>query len=160
MSHARGFRPWESHAMEGAPVKTAGWLEIFQTPNMQFYAVEDGVIAAVPAEGALEDGSSAAENLRQTLAYWVSTGRGGVVLVFLDRLASQDKDARRVFQDVDRAWFHGVALIGGTLLSRAMGSFFGGMNKPNSPVKMFRDVPEALAWARAVNAQAGRDMAQ
>jgi hypothetical protein len=41
-----------------------------------------------------------------------------------------------------------VALLVGSPLSRAIGNFFVGLNRPLIPTRMFTDEAEALAWLR------------
>ena len=66
-------------------------------------------------------------------------------------MASQDKEARRVYQsEPEPALMLGSALVGGSLLSRAMGSFFLGLSRPKIPVKMFATLDEAMVWAKKI----------
>ena len=73
------------------------------------------------------------------------------MLVLFDRMKGQDAGARRVYQaEPDSKLLLGTALVGGTLLGRAMASFFLGLSKTQVRVKLFADLKDALRWARAL----------
>ena len=136
-------------------VDTSRWTLVGETANSRYFELEPGILAAVPHPGSKDDRATASENQRFQNEHWCSRGRGGVVLVFFDRMVSQDKDARRVYQyEPDVRYMRATLLIGGTLLSRAMGSFFLGLTRSRIPVKMFGTLDEALAQARQINAEA------
>ncbi len=119
--------------------------------------VEPRILAAVPHEGSRDDFDSATANQRFQNEYFRTAGAPGVVVVFIDRMVSQDAAARRVYgTDLDVALIRGSALVGGTLLSRAMISFFLGISRTRVPVKTFADGQSAIAWAREVNASGTR----
>lgn len=129
---------------------TSSWTHVGDAGNSRYYAVAEGILAAVPREGSVDDLSTARANATFQNDYFRQRGPG-VVLIFFDRMSSQDKDARRVYQSVpDPALMLASALIGGSLLSRAMGSFFLGLSKPKIPVKMFASLDDALPWARKI----------
>lgn len=136
-------------------VDTSGWTFVGETRNTRYFWIEPGALAAVPHPGCIDSPELALENtLFQNDQLRKSDG-GGVMVIFFDHMSSQDKETRRVYQSTpDQEVFHGAALVGGTLLARAMGSFFMGIAKPRIPTKMFPTVAEALVWARALNAAA------
>lgn len=123
------------------------WSPTGETINTRYFAIEPGILAALPFPGAKDDEESARQNIEFQLGYLRRT-RAGVVIVFFDNMVSQDKGARSVYQTVpDPRVLVGTALVGGSLLSRAMGSFFMGLSKPKVPVKMFAAWEPALDWA-------------
>jgi hypothetical protein len=127
------------------------WTPLTPSLNSKNYEVEPGIYAAVPDSGARDTGETARDNIAKQREHLAPRG-GGVVVIFFDNLISQDKDARRVYQaESDPSWMHGTALVGGTMLSRAIGSFFLGLSKPRTPLKMFGSFDDALAWAREQN---------
>ena len=135
--------------MKPATIDTSGWKPVGETSNTRYFEIEPTLLAALPHPGASDDRQTAHENQRFQNEHWRKLGRGGVVVVFFDNMVSQNKDARRIYQEEpDPALMLGTALVGGTLLSRAMGSFFLGLSKPRIPVKMFPSLDEARAWAR------------
>jgi hypothetical protein len=131
---------------------TSGWPFVGETSNSRYYLIEPDVLAALPAAGSADDLATARENVGFQNAYFRTAGHPGVVVVFFDNLVSQDKDARRIYQqEPDLTVLRGVALVGGSLLSRAIGSFFLGLSKPRIALKMFSELAEALAWAHQLN---------
>lgn len=131
-------------------VDTSRWKPIGESSNSRYFEIEKGLIAALPHQGSKDDLASARDNLDFQHRYWREHGPG-VVLVFFDAMVSQDKEARSVYQTgTDPALMLGTALVGGSLLSRAMGSFFLGLSKPKTPLKMFGKVDDALAWAHGL----------
>jgi hypothetical protein len=132
-------------------VDTTRWRFLGESSNTRYFEIETEVLGALPNPGSTDDGETARENLSFQHDHWRKHGPG-VVVVFFDNMVSQDKDARRVYQqESDPALMRGTALVGGTLLGRAMGSFFLGLSKPAIPLKMFGDLEQALAWARDLN---------
>jgi hypothetical protein len=124
------------------------WSPVGESLNTQYYRIDEHVLAAVPRRGSIDDGQTAADNVRFQNRYFERIG-GGVVLVFFDLMTSQDSAARKVYQSApDMRYMLGTGLVGGTLLSRAMGSFFLGLSKPSIPLKMFGSLDDALVWAR------------
>jgi hypothetical protein len=136
---------------------TAGWEHVGDTVNTRYFAIADGILGGVPRPGSVDDAATARENTLFQNAYFRAS-QPGVVAVFFDNLISQDKDARRIYQTMpDPTLLVGTALVGGTLLSRAMGSFFLGLSKPKVPVKMFGTLDDALDWARQIIAAGRRE---
>lgn len=134
-------------------IDTTGWKPVGESANTDYFHIEPGVLGAVPRQGSVDDLASARDNVNFQNTYWREHG-GGVVVVFVDRLASQDKDARRIYQsEPDLSVFWGTALVGGSLLGRAIGSFFLGIARPAVPLKMCATLDDALLWARSINQQ-------
>lgn len=133
-------------------INTKDWKHVGATSNTQYYDVETGILAAVPDLGLADDRKTALENVEFQDDYWHKLGRGGVVLVFFDRLVSQSKEAREAYgTQHDLEVMRATALIGGSVLGRTIASFFLGLFKPQVPVKMFATTADALTWARQVN---------
>lgn len=138
-------------------IDTSTWTPVGESTNTAYFLVEPGILAAVPHEGARDDFASATDNQRFQNEHFRAAGAAGVVIVFVDRMVSQDAAARRVYgTDLDVTVIRATALVGGTLLGRAMISFFLGLSRPRVPVKTFADGPSAIAWARGLNAGAAR----
>ncbi len=140
---------------------TTRWTFLGQSCNSRYFEIEAGLLAAVPQVGARDDLASARDNLAFQHAYWRRHGRPGAAVVFFDNMVSQNKDARHVYaSESDAALMLGTALVGGTMLSRAMGSFFLGLTRPRTPVKMFKDTGAALGWCRGLLAGAAQQVAR
>jgi hypothetical protein len=133
------------------------WSPAGETSNTRYFVAEERVLVGVTNPGSADDGKTARENVDFQNA-WVRKQGGGVILIFIDNLVSQDKDARRVYQTgLDATVFRGCALVGGSLLSRAIGSFFLGIARPRVPIKLCKTVDDGLEWARARNREAKQE---
>jgi hypothetical protein len=138
-------------------VSTSGWKACGSTANTLYFEIGDDVLAGLPHPRSHDTAATARENVAFQNAHWRKRGHGGVVVIFFDNLVSQDKDARRVYQtEPDPALMRGTALVGGSMLARAIGSFFLGLTKPKVPVKMFGSIEDALVWARELNGSANK----
>jgi hypothetical protein len=134
---------------------TSGWESVGETSNTRYFAIRERVLAAVPLPGSSDTLDTARENVTFQGGFFAKRGTRGVVVVLLDNLVGQDKEARRVYQtelDVERVLV--TCLVGGTLLSRAVASFFLGLAKPRVPIKMCKNLDEALAFADGILAAA------
>lgn len=133
-------------------INTKDWKPVGATSNTRFYDVEAGIVAAVPNLGLGDDRKTALENIEFLNGYWRKLGRGGVVLVFFDRLVSQSKEARQAHGTLyDLEVVRATALIGGSVLGRTIAAFFLGLFRPRMPTQMFATTADALTWARQVN---------
>lgn len=133
-------------------LNTDSWTYIGETRNGKVYVIEPDIMAAVPFLGVRDTEDMAREATNFQNNYWRSQGHGGSILIFADRMASLDKEARRVYQqEPDPEYMFGAGLVGMSLLTRAIGSFFLGISKPKIPIKLLKDLDEGLTWARAHN---------
>ncbi len=82
---------------------------------------------------------------------------GGVrhpVLVDIRRIKKISLDARRYYASEDSIGAHlAVALLAGSTMSRMIGNFFLGVNRPKFPVKLFDDESKAIEWLKKVKDQ-------
>ena len=133
---------------------TTGWKALGQRGNSRYFDIENGVLAIVPDEGTIDTAETAKENQEYQYAYFREKGRPGVVVIYFDLIKELNKDARSVYTKSDPRYLCGVALVGGTLLSRAMASFFMGIiSPPPIPLKMFASTEDAVRWAREIIAR-------
>lgn len=130
---------------------TSRWTKIGESVNAEFFAIEPTLLAVVPAEGSTDDATSAAESVRIQLEHLRATSRRAGVIVYMDRVVAQNAAARAVYRDApDPAYQACFALVGGTLLGRAIASLFVGLHPPRVPTRFFATEEEAVAWARAM----------
>ncbi len=102
------------------------------------------------AEVTLED---ARENVAATAR--ITKGRRRPVLVDLRAIRSQSADARAYFAGPDATQVSlAVALLIGSPLSRAIGNFYLGFNRPAMPTRLFTDERAALEWLRVQESSA------
>jgi hypothetical protein len=126
-----------------------GWKTIGRHSNSMYYEPAPNVLVAVPDRGVIDTGDSARMNVAFQRKMFEERGKPGVVLIFFDLIASLEVEARKVYQmETDPQFIRGIGLIGGTLLSRAMGSFFMGLAKPRVQLKMFGDPAQAIEWGK------------
>jgi hypothetical protein len=77
-------------------------------------------------------------------------GRPRGLLMDITEMRSMSREARAFFGEADRARaVYAVALIVNSLLSRSIGNFILGFNRPVVPVRLFTDEAEAVAWLRS-----------
>jgi len=126
------------------------WEPTGRTARTSYFRVSERILAAWPDERCIDDEVSALENNQFQRHYFEQLGKTGVVVIFFDRIASQDRGARTVYaRRTSPDWAAGIALIGGTMLTRALGSFFMGLSQPAVPTRMFPDLATAMPWIDA-----------
>jgi hypothetical protein len=70
-------------------------------------------------------------------------------LVDMRNIRSIERPARQHFAGPETASVQSAAaLLVGSPITRAMGNFFLGLNKPVFPTRLFHDQSEAMAWLR------------
>jgi hypothetical protein len=106
----------------------------------------DGVIAM----GQFHQGAEVAvEHARDNMAALLSlvAPRRVPVLVDLRGIRSQSAEARAVFAGPEAVRVsNAVALLIGSPVSRVLGNFYLGFNKPVTPTRLFTTVSDARAW--------------
>ncbi len=112
-----------------------------------FYLDEQGVIRGREADTGtfeLADAQEAIAAIRQ-----LAGDRKRPLVVDISDLRTMTREARAYFTHPDHGEFlNAVALVVRSLLSRAIGNFFLGLNRPAVPTRLFNDEEEALAWVR------------
>jgi hypothetical protein len=128
---------------------TSTWSPIGRSPNADVFEVEPGVLAVVPFDGSTDTADTAAENIRIQLAHLRASGRRAGTVVFMDHVVAQNAGARDVYRnDPDPTFQTCFALVGNTMLGRAVISVFMGLHRPRVPTRMFGTLEDALAWIR------------
>lgn len=96
-------------------------------------------------QGAEVTAADARENLEATAR--LCGGRVRPVLVDLRGIRSQSAEARALFAGPEgTAVSSAVALVIGSVLSRVLGNFYLGFNRPEVPTRLFTSVAEAEVW--------------
>lgn len=132
-------------------IDTSRWTYVGESSNTKYYFISDCVLGALPNDGAVDTEQTARENVAFQMTHFRARGHAGVTVVFADALRSQDKGARRVYQtEPDARVMLGTALIGNTLLGRAIISFFLGISRPRIPVRLCASLEQAVAWANTL----------
>jgi hypothetical protein len=78
-------------------------------------------------------------------------GKRSPVVVDMTELMSMEREARLYFAGAETAQVEAaVAILIRSPLSRAIGNFFMGLNKPLFPTRLFTSEEEAVAWLKSV----------
>ena len=128
------------------------YTKIGETANTQVYIAESDpdILIIVPREGTKDNRLDASENVAYYHNYARSLGRPCGSLVVMSNMLSQDAEARRAYTTLDPALIYGGALVVGNALSRALGSFFVGLNRPRVPTKLFDTMENGLQWLKTM----------
>jgi hypothetical protein len=128
---------------------TTAWLPIGRSANADFFEVEPGVLAVVPFVGTTDTADTAAESIQIQIAHLRASGRRAGTVVFMDPVVAQNSGAREVYRNAPDPTFQtGFALVGSTMLGRAVASVFMGLHPPRVSTRMFATFEDALAWIR------------
>ena len=137
--------------MEWPPGWDESWKQVGATSNTAYYVDHEGILLVLPYPRSHDTGATARENLDFQHHWFATHDDPPLLMIFFDRLASQDRAARKIYsEDTTLPWALGFALVGGTLLSRAMGSFFLGLARTAIPLKFFPTMTEGRAWLRSL----------
>lgn len=128
------------------------YTEIGRTTNTVVYISESDpdVLIVVPRQGTMDNAQDARENVEFLHAYARSLGRPCGSVVIMGNMLSQEAEARRAYQEIDPGLYYGGALVVEDALSRALGSFFLGLSRPNMPLKLFDTADKAIEWLKTV----------
>jgi hypothetical protein len=106
---------------------------------------DDGVIHGAIEVGVAETLDDAKQNIAAIAQ--LAEGRRCPVIVDISKAKSVGREARRYYSGPECAeTTTAVALVTGSLVGRAVGNFFLGLNKPSFPLRLFNSEEEALAW--------------
>lgn len=131
------------------------WQEVGSTSNTTFYVDHERIMLVLPHLRSHDTGATARINLEFLHGWFASNDDPPLLMIFLDRVVSQDRGARKLYSDdTYDPWALGFALVGGTLLSRAMGSFFMGLSRTAVPLEFFATIPDARPWLHGLKQHA------
>jgi hypothetical protein len=112
--------------------------------------MDDGIVRAEEFERSETEIDDA-----RALLVSVTKLTGGVrhpLIVDISRAKSASREARAFFAGEEMAAaVTCMALVVGSSLARAIGSFFLTFNRPKSKVKLFNSVDDARAWVRSLS---------
>lgn len=116
-----------------------------------YYWVATDVLVAVPESGTIQTEEIAQRSLDEFNRLADRAGRRLAVIVLVDRVTSQDSGSRRVWsRPQERPRRCALALVCASPLSRAIGAFFIGLNRPPTPTRMFRTFDRALEFCQEI----------
>jgi len=116
-----------------------------ETPTTFISVRDDGIVVVRLKQGVEVDLKAAEQNHEATRQ--LIGERRFAVLVDARRARSITREARQFYADpVVRKYTAAQALLVDSPLSRVLGSFFLGMNKPPFPTRLFTSELDAIAW--------------
>jgi hypothetical protein len=137
--------------MEWPPDWDESWEHVGSSANTEYYVDHERILLVLPHPGSHDTAATARANIEFQHKWVAAHDDPPLLMIFFDRLASQDRAARKLYSEsTTLPWALGFALVGGSLLSRAMGSFFLGLSKTAIPLKFFPTMPEGRAWLRSL----------
>ncbi len=137
-------------ALDLPGIDTSSWTWAGSSgPAGAYFLAAPDVLVAVPEDGYIQSETGARESLALFNRIAEESGRRMAVIVLVDRVKSQDAASRRVWSEpTEKNLRCALALVCASPLSRAIGSFFIGLNRPPSPTKMLGTYREALTWCQ------------
>jgi hypothetical protein len=136
--------------MTPPPLVPEQWKPLGRTFNTHYFLLADDVMVILPDKGLKDDGVSARVNMDYQTAYARLVGKRCCVIVFIDSLTAQDREARRIYMaGTQPSLFYATALIVANPLARALGRIVLGLTRPPVPTRLFVSVDDAAAWAVA-----------
>jgi hypothetical protein len=131
------------------PIDTSQWTKVGGTAAGAYYELEPRILFALPHPGYVQDAEGARRSLAEFNRIAGERGQAHVAIVLLDRVVSQNAAARRVWSDeVDQKLMCGMVMVCSSLLARAIGSFYIGLNRPQTPVSMVASLDQGRRAAR------------
>ena len=122
--------------------------------NSDYYAVDPDILLVLPKPGMIDTPATAKIAVDFQNIYARKVGKKCSTLIVFTNLNSQDAETRRIYsENAGNGLFFGNALVVTNSLSRALGSFFIGLSKPPTPLKLFDTVEKGIEWLRSVRPQ-------
>lgn len=121
------------------------------TRTARVWWLEDGIICARALPGIVQTLADAQENAQAE--EYLAGGQRHALLVDMREIRSQDREAREFYAQPENTRSQSaVAILIGSPISRVIGNFFIGFNKPPVPTRIFNNEADALAWLREFRA--------
>ena len=121
--------------------------EVIEFEAGRLWLREDGLVHAVAKPGAEMTLADAREEI--AVIGKIGRGKGLPLLVDFKNLQSQDRGARTYFAGEETAKaVTACAILISSPLSRVIGNFYMGLNKPVTPTKLFTSESEAIDWLK------------
>lgn len=121
--------------------------EVIETRTAKIWLGEDGMVRAVLSPNAQVTLADAKEHIEALVK--VCEGKKRPILVDMSRTKSLDAEARAYYTveegpKIEQA----TALLVGSPVSKIIGSFALGLNKPVYPTKLFTSEDKAIEWLK------------
>jgi len=119
---------------------------VIETPTGRAFLDEHEVVRFVCDHGAVIDESAAVVNTDAIVA--IAAGGTYPLVVDIRSVERIDAAARRYHATVSGLHFTAVALLVDSPLSRVIGNFFLGLNRPAYALQIFSDESAAIGWLK------------
>jgi hypothetical protein len=116
------------------------------TRTSRVWLDHEGIMQEVDNPGSEQELADARENIAANAE--VARGTRRPLLVDMSQVKSINRAARAFYASEGPRVACAVALVVGSPLSRMMGNFFLGFQKPAVPVRLFSSTADATAWLR------------
>lgn len=118
----------------------------YQTDAGEMVMKDDGIIRFRVTPGTMVDAAAAEQCVRGAIE--LAGEKNHLLLVDMRGLSGITQEARKVYNDGPAT---AVALLIESPVSRVIGSFFLGLNKPAYPLKLFTNEDKAIEWLKGVD---------
>lgn len=130
-------------------IDPARWPRVGGTAAGAYHEADPDVLVAVPRPGYEQTAHGARASLEEMNRIARERGRRLGLVVLIDRVKSQDGASRRIWQrEMDPSLICALALVGGTMLGRAIGSFFIGVYRPSVETRLVSTLEQGFEWVR------------
>lgn len=130
-------------------IDVTDWTHVGGTAAGGYFRAAPDVLVAVPHPGHRHTVEIARASLHEFERLARESSRPQAAIILVDRVSEQDSGSRRIWSEESTEGLRAsLALVCSSGLSRAIGSFFIGLNRPPVPTRMFRTFDEALAWSK------------
>ena len=121
--------------------------EAIELRAMRMWLGDDGIVRAIVGPGAQVSRADAVEAVATTNR--LTGGRKAPLIVDCRGIAYMDREARSYYAGEEaRATVHCVGLLVASPVSRVLGSFFLGLNRPPMPTRLFTSEGRAVEWLK------------
>ena len=137
--------------MDGTMSDVSEFRSVGSTVNTDYTIADPDILIVTPRPKSIDNPELARINVEFQTGYARKVGKQCAVVVVMSNLLAQDAQTRRIYTEgIVAPLFYGVALVVGNPLSRAIGSFFMGLSRPQLETKMFDSVESAVDWLRTI----------
>lgn len=110
----------------------------------------DGICRTKVKKGADIDLVSAIENTKAVDSFYI--GKHYPIIIDSSDIHSMSREARKHFSTNGRVTsINSMAIVVSSPISKVIGNFFLGLNKPEVPARLFNNEKEALVWLKEQN---------
>jgi hypothetical protein len=118
---------------------------LIETSLATFSKVEPGVVRIIYKDDSRVTMAEARENLQATVQ--VAGGVRSPVFIDIRAVSTIDRESRQYFAGDEAALVNSAtAMLVGSPISRVIGNFFIGLNRPAWPVHVFSEEAAAMTW--------------